>query len=64
MSLVQPPPETFLEFDDLILLSEGKLVYHGPIPDAVPFFTSLGFQYPVRKDPASFLQEVTTPKGK
>ena len=40
------------------------LVFHGPIREAVPFFESLGFKCPERKDHASFLQEVTTPKGK
>ncbi len=39
-------------------------MFHGPVAEALPFFASLGFECPVRKDPASFLQEVTTPKGK
>lgn len=30
MSLLQPAPETFDLFDDIILLSEGQIVYHGP----------------------------------
>jgi hypothetical protein len=38
-------------------------MFHGPVHEALPFFASLGFNCPVRKDPASFLQEVTTPKG-
>ena len=40
------------------------LMFHGPIKEAVPFFESMGFRCPERKDHASFLQEVTTPKGK
>ena len=32
------------------------IVYHGPVGDAVPFFTSLGFVCPPRKDVPSFLQ--------
>ncbi len=35
----------------------------GPTTDAVPFFQSLGFACPTRKDVPSFLLEVTTPKG-
>ena len=35
----------------------------GPVKDAVPFFAQLGFQCPERKDPGSFLQEVTTAVG-
>ena len=38
-------------------------MYHGPVGGALPFFAALGFVCPERKDPASFLQEVTTPKG-
>ena len=38
-------------------------MFHGPVGEALPFFAQLGFACPVRKDPASFLQEVTTPKG-
>lgn len=39
-------------------------MFHGPVDQALPFFQShLGFECPVRKDAASFLQEVTTPKG-
>ena len=50
-------------FDDVILLSEGNVVYHGPVDDAIPFFGSLGFRCPERKDPAAFLVEVMTPMG-
>ena len=35
----------------------------GPIAEVLPFFSSLGFDCPPRKDPGSFLQEVTTPVG-
>ena len=30
VSLLQPAPETFDLFDDIILLSEGQVVYQGP----------------------------------
>jgi ABC-type multidrug transport system ATPase subunit len=33
MSLLQPPPEVFELFDDVMLLSEGQVVYHGPRED-------------------------------
>ncbi|XP_025885245.2 ABC transporter G family member 31-like [Solanum lycopersicum] len=62
MALLQPAPETFELFDDLVLLSDGYVVYHGPRADVVPFFESLGFQLPSRKGVADFLQEVTSRK--
>ncbi|CAL8463057.1 g2591 [Coccomyxa elongata] len=63
VSLLQPAPEVYNLFDDVLLLTDGQLMFHGPVAEALPFFASLGFECPVRKDPASFLQEVTTPKG-
>ncbi|KAK6145261.1 hypothetical protein DH2020_022081 [Rehmannia glutinosa] len=57
MALLQPAPETFDLFDDLILLSEGYLLYHGPRSEVLQFFESLGFRLPPRKNVADFLQE-------
>lgn len=31
VSLLQPPPEVFNLFDDLLLLASGKMLYHGPL---------------------------------
>ncbi|KAK9065935.1 hypothetical protein SSX86_015337 [Deinandra increscens subsp. villosa] len=62
MALLQPAPETFDLFDDLILLSEGHMVYEGPREEVLNFFGSLGFQKPIRKGTADFLQEVTSRK--
>lgn len=59
MSLLQPAPETFELFDDLILLSEGKIIYQGQIDHVVEYFKSLGFSLPPRKGIADFLQEVS-----
>ncbi|KAF2312567.1 hypothetical protein GH714_035098 [Hevea brasiliensis] len=62
MALLQPPPETFDLFDDLVLLSEGYMVYQGPRAQVLQFFESLGFRLPPRKGVADFLQEVTSIK--
>ncbi|KAF9599142.1 hypothetical protein IFM89_035421 [Coptis chinensis] len=62
MALLQPAPETFDLFDDLILLSDGDIVYQGPREQVVEFFESLGFRLPPRKGVADFLQEVTSRK--
>lgn len=58
MSLLQPDPETFDLFDDIILLSEGQIVYQGPREHVLEFFESCGFKCPERKGTADFLQEV------
>ncbi|XP_074327306.1 ABC transporter G family member 29-like [Apium graveolens] len=57
MSLLQPDPETFNLFDDVILLSEGQIVYQGPRDHIVEFFEKCGFKCPERKGIADFLQE-------
>ncbi|KAL0319301.1 UNVERIFIED_CONTAM: ABC transporter G family member 35 [Sesamum angustifolium] len=43
-------PETFNLFDDIVLLSEGQTVYHGPREHVLKFFESCGFKCPERKE--------------
>ncbi|KAI3727264.1 hypothetical protein L1987_67076 [Smallanthus sonchifolius] len=62
MSLLQPAPETFDLFDDVILLSEGQIVFQGPRENALEFFEGCGFMCPERKGIPDFLQEVTSRK--
>ena len=59
ISLLQPAPETYELFDDIILLSDGQIVYQGPRENVLDFFESTGFKCPERKAVADFLQEVT-----
>lgn len=63
VSLLQPGPETFSLFDEVILLAEGHLAYAGPIEEATGYFASLGYHQPNTMDVADFLQSVTTPDG-
>ncbi|GAB2300384.1 ABC transporter G member 32 [Dionaea muscipula] len=62
VSLLQPAPETYDLFDDIILLCEGHIVYQGPRESVLDFFASMGFACPKRKNVADFLQEVTSKK--
>jgi ABC-type multidrug transport system ATPase subunit len=56
ISLLQPPPETVANFDELILLSEGKIIYSGPVDEVLDHFNSLGYEIPDRMDLADWLQ--------
>ncbi|CAK7326245.1 unnamed protein product [Dovyalis caffra] len=56
ISLLQPATETFDLFDDVILMAEGKIVYHGPRSSICTFFEDCGFRCP------DFLQEVISRK--
>ncbi|XP_061365063.1 pleiotropic drug resistance protein 1-like isoform X1 [Gastrolobium bilobum] len=62
ISLLQPAPETYELFDDIILISDGEIVYQGPREHVLDFFESMGFKCPERKGVADFLQEVTSRK--
>lgn len=61
VGLLQPSPETFDLFDDVILISNGRIPYHGPREAVMAFFESLGYYCPIRHGVADFLQEITTP---
>lgn len=60
-SLLQPAPEVFELFDDVMLLSEGQIVYQGP-REYVLSSSRGGFRCPQRKGELDFLQEVTSKK--
>ncbi|KAI8548585.1 hypothetical protein RHMOL_Rhmol07G0284100 [Rhododendron molle] len=62
ISLLQPAPETYNLFDDIILLSDTRVVYQGPRECVLEFFEHMGFKCPERKGVADFLQEVTSTK--
>ncbi|XP_044505622.1 ABC transporter G family member 39-like isoform X2 [Mangifera indica] len=62
ISLLQPAPEIYDLFDDIILLSEGQIVYQGPRGNVLQFFEYMGFKCPDRKGVADFLQEVISKK--
>lgn len=62
ISLLQPPPEVFALFDDVILLNEGYLMYHGSRSQVQDYFESLGFKCPPQRDVADFLLDLGTDK--
>ncbi|KAF7127970.1 hypothetical protein RHSIM_Rhsim11G0162500 [Rhododendron simsii] len=62
VALLQPAPETFDLFDDVMLMEEGKIVYHGPCTHVLKYFEDCGFRCPERKGVADFLQEVISRK--
>ncbi|KAH7655207.1 P-loop containing nucleoside triphosphate hydrolase protein [Dioscorea alata] len=59
ISLLQPAPETYELFDDIILMAKGQIAYHGPRCEILSFFEVCGFKCPERKGEADFLQELT-----
>ncbi|AEE79095.1 ABC transporter-like protein [Arabidopsis thaliana] len=62
VSLLQPAPESYDLFDDIMLMAKGRIVYHGPRGEVLNFFEDCGFRCPERKGVADFLQEVISKK--
>ncbi|KAJ0412034.1 hypothetical protein ATCC90586_004580 [Pythium insidiosum] len=60
IALLQPPPEVFELFDDVLILNQGMVVYYGPITQARSYFEALGFICPPHRDFASFLVDLGT----
>ncbi|TMW61661.1 hypothetical protein Poli38472_010724 [Pythium oligandrum] len=60
IALLQPSPEVFALFDDVIILNDGDVMYHGPVVKAVDYFRDLGFVCPPRRDVADYLLDLGT----
>ncbi|KAL7691044.1 putative pleiotropic drug resistance protein PDR/CDR [Plasmopara halstedii] len=63
IALLQPTPEVVEMFDDIFMVNDGHLVYHGPRTSILDYFETHGFTCPPRVDPADFLIEVTSGRG-
>lgn len=50
----QPSSDIYHLFDDLLLLGEGRVLYHGPVADAVAYFAALHFACPQYTNPADY----------
>ena len=57
-SIHQPSSEVFEMFDDVILLDQGQLVYHGQVSQCVEPFRALGHVCPEHYNPADFMMDV------
>lgn len=57
-SIHQPRYSIFRLFDSLTLLSAGRMVYHGPLDNALPYFERLGYQCEQHNNPADFFLDV------
>ncbi|GAB9464973.1 Atp-binding protein [Globisporangium polare] len=60
IALLQPSPEIFSLFDDVMILNEGEVMYHGPCDSVVEYFQQLGFVCPPERDVADFLLDIGT----
>jgi ABC-type multidrug transport system ATPase subunit len=50
----QPSSEIFHMFDDLLLMSQGQILYYGPASHAVEYFADRGFVCPQYTNPSDY----------
>ena len=56
--LMQPGPEVVALFDEVILLSEGLELFHGPVAELAPFLAAAGLACPRYHEIGEWLSEV------
>ncbi|XP_020673849.1 ABC transporter G family member 7 isoform X1 [Dendrobium catenatum] len=58
-SIHQPRSSVYNNFDDIVLLSEGSVVYNGPAKDEpLKYFAKFGYECPDHMNPAEFLADL------
>eukprot|EP00611_Tribonema_gayanum_P003867 TRINITY_DN130_c0_g1_i4.p1 TRINITY_DN130_c0_g1~~TRINITY_DN130_c0_g1_i4.p1 ORF type:complete len:1058 (+),score=462.30 TRINITY_DN130_c0_g1_i4:90-3263(+) len=64
VALLQPQPEVYALFDQVVVMADGgRIIYQGEQKGVLPYFESIGFKCPPRKDEADFVVEVTAENG-
>ncbi|CAN1241549.1 ABC transporter G family member 7 [Linum perenne] len=60
-SIHQPRGSVYNKFDDIVLLTEGVLVYAGPAGDQpLTYFSKFGYKCPEHANPAEFLADLVS----
>lgn len=54
--MLQPAPEVVDLFDQIMLMNEGSVIFHGTKARIIEHFRDMGYVCPERKDLADFLQ--------
>uniref|UniRef100_UPI0020227DA5 ATP-binding cassette sub-family G member 3-like n=1 Tax=Myodes glareolus TaxID=447135 RepID=UPI0020227DA5 len=57
-SIDRPQYSIFRLFDSLTLVASGKVMFHGPAQEALPYFISAGYDYDSHNDPADFFLDI------
>ena len=59
----QPSTEIFREFDKLILMCKGNIIYQGDAEFAVEYFKSINYECPALTNPSDFFMRIMNPEG-
>ncbi|GMF06539.1 unnamed protein product [[Candida] boidinii] len=60
ISIHQPRSDIFKLFDQVLILSKGKLCYGDSGPEIINYFNNLGYFVPEMTNPADFLVDITS----
>lgn len=60
----QPRSSIYNMFDQLLLLSVGRVMYMGSVKDAVPYFESIGFCCPRSFNPSDYFLDILSPDNR
>eukprot|EP00752_Nemacystus_decipiens_P005654 g5117.t1 len=61
VAIHQPRSSIYAMFDDVLLLSDGRVMYHGATDEALPRLASLGHRCPKNFNPADFMVDLISP---
>eukprot|EP00924_Labyrinthula_sp_SR-Ha-C_P003179 snap_masked-scaffold_15-processed-gene-1.26-mRNA-1 protein AED:0.23 eAED:0.23 QI:0/-1/0/1/-1/1/1/0/1689 len=64
VSSVNPSPDIVGVFDEVLLLSEGGLIFQGKFDSAISYFENIGFRRPKGYDVAEFLIDMCSTRRK
>lgn len=64
LSIYQAGEQLFQLFDKICLIYDGRMVYYGPMGEAVEYFRNMGWEPQPRQTSADFLVACTDPKGR
>eukprot|EP01120_Amphizonella_sp_Union-15-10_P010524 TRINITY_DN4225_c0_g1_i1.p1 TRINITY_DN4225_c0_g1~~TRINITY_DN4225_c0_g1_i1.p1 ORF type:complete len:645 (+),score=104.75 TRINITY_DN4225_c0_g1_i1:69-2003(+) len=60
----QPSAEIMDQFDKLLLIGRGRVMYFGPSKEVIPYFKKIGYPCPVYENPADFLLRIVHEEDK
>ncbi|KAF7455694.1 ABC-2 type transporter family protein [Cryptosporidium felis] len=59
----QPRTQVFQAFDEILLLSKGEVVYHGPSKSSIDYFASIGHPVPENYNPTDYFLDLLVPRS-
>eukprot|EP01088_Endostelium_zonatum_P004077 TRINITY_DN1528_c0_g2_i3.p1 TRINITY_DN1528_c0_g2~~TRINITY_DN1528_c0_g2_i3.p1 ORF type:complete len:598 (-),score=116.75 TRINITY_DN1528_c0_g2_i3:57-1850(-) len=59
----QPSTKLFNEFDDLMVLKSGRIVYHGAVSKVLDYYSNAGFPCPKQANPGDHVLDIITPSS-